>query len=384
MTIDTFIEYNFAPIIGVLFQIIILLFIKYFNKKEKIVFSITIGLEIIELLSYNLEFMFAEGTTYSVWRVVFSVISYIIRPALIYPFVYMLRPETHSKYNKLRYLDLIPMFFVIVVEQFAFYTNWVFYYDSSNIFHRGPLGYVSHAITILYLLEVSGLLMVNKYRNKKFNLDLIFVIFLYVAMSMIFESLFDIRSLGISAGVFSIVFFMFYLQTNKLNDLMDELRVISETDSLSKLYNRYAGEKMINEAISKKNSGVFMIFDIDHFKTINDTYGHGVGDEAIIKIAETVKEVFDSNEINIRLGGDEFAIYSPNYKNYPEIKEKIEIFFTKINAIRLSKDENYVINLSIGLVELNENLYSNFDLIYKEADVKLYEAKKHEGNYIYY
>lgn len=132
---------------------------------------------------------------------------------------------------------------------------------------------------------------------------------------------------------------------------------------------------MINEAISKKNSGVFMIFDIDHFKTINDTYGHGVGDEAIIKIAETVKEVFDSNEINIRLGGDEFAIYSPNYKNYPEIKEKIEIFFTKINAIRLSKDENYVINLSIGLVELNENLYSNFDLIYKEADVKLYEAK---------
>lgn len=314
----------------------------------------------------------------------FSVISYIIRPALIYPFVYMLRPETHSKYNKLWYLDLIPMFFVIVVQQFAFYTNWVFYYDSSNIFHRGPLGYVSHAITILYLLEVSGLLMVNKYRNKKFNLGLIFVIFLYVAMSMIFESLFDIRSLGISAGVFSIVFFMFYLQTNKLNDLMDELRVISETDSLSKLYNRYAGEKMINEAISKKNSGVFMIFDIDHFKTINDTYGHGVGDEAIIKIAETVKEVFDSNEINIRLGGDEFAIYSPNYKNYPEIKEKIEIFFTKINAIKLSKDENYVINLSIGLVELNENLYSNFDLIYKEADVKLYEAKKHEGNYIYY
>lgn len=71
MTIDTFIEYNFAPIIGVLFQIIILLFSKYFNKKEKIVFSITIGLEIIELLSYNLEFMFAEGTTYSVWRVVF-------------------------------------------------------------------------------------------------------------------------------------------------------------------------------------------------------------------------------------------------------------------------------------------------------------------------
>ncbi len=384
MTIDTFIEYNFAPIIGVLFQIIILLFSKYFNKKEKIVFSVTIGLEILELLSYNLEFMFAEGTTYSVWRVVFSVISYIIRPALIYPFVYMLRPETHPKYNKLWYLDLIPMFFVIVVQQFAFYTNWVFYYDSSNIFHRGPLGYVSHAITILYLLEVSGLLMVNKYRNKKFNLGLILVIFLYVAMSMIFESLFDIRSLGISAGVFSIVFFMFYLQTNKLNDLMDELRVISETDSLSKLYNRYAGEKKINEAISKKNSGVFMIFDIDHFKTINDTYGHGVGDEAIIKIAETVKEVFDSNEINIRLGGDEFAIYSPNYKNYPEIKEKIETFFTKINAIRLSKDENYVINLSIGLVELNENLYSNFDLIYKEADVKLYEAKKHEGNYIYY
>lgn len=384
MTIDLFIEYNFAPIIGVLFQIIILLFSKYFNKKEKIVFCITIGLEILELLSYNIEFMFAERTTYSIWRVVFSVISYIVRPALIYPFIYMLRPETNSKYKNLWYLDLIPMFFVIIVQQFAFYTNWVFYYDSSNIFHRGPLGYVSHAITIFYLLEVSVLLMINKYKNKKFNLGLILVIFLYVALSMIFESIFDIRSLGISAGVFSIVFFMFYLQTNKLNDLMDKLTIISETDSLSKLYNRYAGEKMINKAISDKNSGVFMVFDIDHFKTINDTYGHGVGDEAIIKIAEVIKEVFDAGDINIRLGGDEFAIYSPNYKNYEEAKEKVEVLFTRINAIRLSKDENYIINLSIGLVELNEKLYSNFDLIYREADAKLYEAKKHEGNYIYY
>ncbi len=381
MTIDLFIEYNFAPIIGLIFQLVILMYGKTFNKREKIIFYLALVLQVFELLAYNFEFYYSSLDKPTIWRIVFSVIGYIVRPALVYPFIFLLRNGSNKFSSKLFYLDLIPLILVVVVQQFAFFTKWVFYFDESNSFHRGPLGYISQIVTILYMVEAAVQVVLTKVLNRKFNVGLIIVLLAYVILAMCFESIFSIRSLGISAGVFSIVFFMFSLQTNYLNDLSYKLKITSEVDALSQISNRYSGEKQIDSLVSKREPGVFFVLDIDQFKHINDTYGHAIGDEAIIKVAEALKKSFDDEDVVMRLGGDEFAIYSTRTTNEIKEKEIISNLFKQIDAIRLSCDKDFRVCISAGVVQYDGEEETSFDRLYRLADVKLYKAKKIEGNH---
>ncbi len=373
MDLQEFVEYNFAPIIGLIFQFVILLYGKTFNKREKTVFFVSLGLQILELSSYNIEFYYSSLTYWNVQRVVFSIIGYIVRPALIYPFVYLLRKESHIKWPKWVYIDLIPLIFVAILQQFAYFTDWVFYFSEDNIFHRGPLGYVSMIVTILYMLEVAAQIVLTKVLNKKFNIGLIIVILMYVVLAMIFESILDIRSLGINAGVFSIVFFMFSLQTNNLNEASLKLKTLSEIDSLSQISNRYSGEKRIDELVKNKVAGHFVVLDIDDFKSINDTYGHAIGDEAIIKFAALLKDTFGKDSVTMRLGGDEFALYLPKGSKHNDL---ISTFLSELEEVRLSADPSFKITASFGSAEYDGEEQTSFDKLYRIADIKLYEAKK--------
>ena len=381
MNVDLFIEYNFAPIIGLIFQLVILMYGKTFNKREKIIFYLALVLQVFELLAYNFEFYFSSLDKPTTWRILFSVIGYIVRPALVYPFIFLLRNGSNKFSSKLFYLDLIPLVLVVIIQQFAFFTKWVFYFDESNSFHRGPLGYISQIVTILYMVEAGVQVVLTKVLNRKFNVGLIIVLLAYVVFAMIFESIFSIRSLGISAGVFSIVFFMFSLQTNYLNDLSYKLKITSEVDALSQISNRYSGEKQIDSLVSKRAPGVFIVLDIDKFKYINDTYGHAIGDEAIIKVAAALRKSFGDEDVVMRLGGDEFAIYST--RTVDEIKEKeiISNLFKQIDDIRLSCDNDFRIHISAGVVQYDGEEETSFDTLYRLADVKLYKAKKIEGNH---
>ena len=380
MTIDLFIEYNFAPIIGLLFQVVILLFGKSFDKKEKIIFYIALWLQVIELSAYNLEIFYSSLDHPTTWRIFYSVIGYIVRPSLIYPFVLLLRPEIKGKWSKLVYLDLIPLLIVIIIQQFAFGTHWVFYFTNDNHYVSGPLGKVSEIITILYMVEAGVEVVLSKVINRKFSVGLIVVLLIYVVLAMVFESVFDIRSLGISAGVFSIVFFMFSSQTNHLNAMSAKLKTLSEVDSLSILYNRYAGEKAIDELISSKTKGAFYVMDIDSFKYINDTYGHAIGDEAIRKVAQAIKDSFTDGDMVMRLGGDEFAVYSINDLDDEKEKQLMTYFFERIDQIRLSSDDNYRMTLSVGVIRYDASENTSFDKLYRTADTRLYKAKKQSGN----
>lgn len=385
MTPEQFLEYNFGPIVGMVFQLMILLLSKSFSKVERRVFLITIVLEFLEVSSYNLEF-FCSGLNYpTVWRTFFSVVGYIVRPALVYPFIYLLRRETKFKDNKWFFLDLIPLAFVFVVQMLAFGTKLVFWYDERNYFHRGPLGYISMIVTIIYLVEAAASIVLAKVFGNKVGISLIILVLGYVILAMVFESYFDIRSLGISAAIFSIVYFMFALQTNHLDMATRELKVLSETDALSQLSNRYYGEKMIDEALALRKAGLFAIIDLDDFKHINDTYGHMVGDEAIVKVAKVLKENLAKDDVVMRLGGDEFAVYSTHVVSKEEAEKSVKNLFDLVNQIKLSGvSGDFMICASVGVALYDGISETSFDSLYHEADKKLYEAKDKEGNAICY
>jgi diguanylate cyclase (GGDEF)-like protein len=160
--------------------------------------------------------------------------------------------------------------------------------------------------------------------------------------------------------------------------LMEILKENAITDPLTKLYNRKHLEDQIPKITEQANRaelsfGVLMI-DIDHFKMVNDTYGHDVGDKAIKIVANTLKENTRTTDIIVRFGGEEFIVllYNCNQKNLFDISEKIRTAFSKQEI----PAENEIIKktVSIGAAMFpqdNKDLHSCI----KYADLSLYEAK---------
>lgn len=94
-----------------------------------------------------------------------------------------------------------------------------------------------------------------------------------------------------------------------LKDENTRLRVLAEHDWLTGLYNRRAAEAHVDEALLKNGGGVLLVLDIDHFKQVNDRYGHLIGDALLCEAARTLRDIFFPRDIIGRVGGDEFIIY---------------------------------------------------------------------------
>ncbi len=84
----------------------------------------------------------------------------------------------------------------------------------------------------------------------------------------------------------------------------EKLIVLSETDRMTGLLNRISGELKVEENLKQGKGGLFILLDIDHFKSFNDTFGHDVGDKVIINVANCLKTAFREHDILFRLGGD--------------------------------------------------------------------------------
>ncbi len=380
MSFDQILEFNFAPLMALVFQLMILITDKTLTKRNKNTFIVLIVLEVVLILAYNLELYCSQLPYSTFWRVFFSIIGYITRPALIYPFILLVR-ESAVKKDKLDRFDIIPLAFLIIIEQFAYFTKWVFYYDENNTFKVGPLCYVAYFVLALYIIEFAYLVLKNSKNRSGFNTILIIFVILFIVSAALIETYTSVQGLGNVALVYSTIFFMFALQNKSLNSLIVKETKLSQIDGLSQLLNRKTGEDKTSSLIQQHVPGIFAIFDIDEFKHINDTYGHAVGDEAIIKVAEVLKDDLLSSSVVFRLGGDEFAIYLPNYLSKQDAEIIVEQLFEDINQIMLSADHNYHIKISLGMSLYDGKEDISFEELYKETDKKLYVAKTYEGNY---
>lgn len=124
-----------------------------------------------------------------------------------------------------------------------------------------------------------------------------------------------------------------------------------------------------------------MMFDIDFFKNINDTFGHNVGDAVLISLAKLIKENIRKIDIFSRIGGEEFAIILPN-TNLNKTKElAIKLKDLVQNNTLLIDNQEIKITISIGLSTLDEK-NQTYNQILKTADTNLYEAKRNGRNII--
>ena len=128
------------------------------------------------------------------------------------------------------------------------------------------------------------------------------------------------------------------------------------------------------------SDSAFIIFDIDKFKLVNDTYGHYFGDCVLQCVAARLKEsVREDSDIAIRYGGDEFVVYV-NYKQEDNIKDIVNRIFNNVSCIY----EGYQISISMGISLLSDGNPHYYDM-YRNADKALYEAKRSgRGQYRFY
>lgn len=174
----------------------------------------------------------------------------------------------------------------------------------------------------------------------------------------------------------------------ELIQINEKLKELSITDQLTKLYNRRYFDEMLERELAKakryKTHLGLILIDIDHFKSLNDTYGHAYGDTVLVNMANCLKETCKRpNDSIYRIGGEEFVILVTN-EDEKNILSLCEIM--KKNIINLKiKTENEVfeyLTVSGGIYSAIPNPKETKDSILKLADERLYKAKRTGRNRI--
>ena len=159
----------------------------------------------------------------------------------------------------------------------------------------------------------------------------------------------------------------------------NRFQILAHTDSLTNIYNRYGFDELAAKMIAKnpKTHFVAALFDIDDFKFINDIYGHGYGDKALKRLADSMKAFFPSDAILGRNGGDEFCVLLPNY-TFEEAEAQLQQFTSlpKTFSCRGREQQFYI---SLGYAEY-PTFASSLSQLMRCADAALYEIKLHGKN----
>ena len=235
MTIQEFIMNNLAPLMGMIFLLIALFRNETLEAEEKKYLKIILGTEFAELVAYNLELVTASWDHPSAIRIILSGIGYSLRPLIVYLFIMLVLPmnqtdeEQIGKQKKLKRLLLIPEAIAVLGGFAPFFTDAVYYYDSENIFHRGPLGYDSQLMIVIYLVMIVILTVRRHILEKATERKIMLLIAVYVTLAMMLETVFNIRSIGRMAIVFSTIFFLYGVQVSKLKKTVYAL---SENETL--------------------------------------------------------------------------------------------------------------------------------------------------------
>lgn len=176
-------------------------------------------------------------------------------------------------------------------------------------------------------------------------------------------------------------------KANKENELLEKLKRLEEEnkrlkdaylkDTLTRAYNRKALEHDL-ELFTKKQLVIgFAFLDADHFKRINDTYGHQVGDEVLCKIIDTIYETIRELKAKVyRYGGEEFAIVATGVSEnaFKKILQKVRVSISKVEFF--ANNTKFNVTISIGYCTPKSSIGKTPKEIIEIADKAVYVAKK--------
>ena len=172
--------------------------------------------------------------------------------------------------------------------------------------------------------------------------------------------------------------FMIYDVTES-KTLLNEVSKLAEHDALTGLLNRGTffkrGELVFRENASQKNSMSVLMMDLDHFKKLNDTFGHLAGDKVLSMVTQSIAAEFRDAELFARYGGEEFCVFLPGVdeSGAMQIAKKLCELVERINWEHELADLH--VTVSIGVAEYDASRHYTLDSLVHSADMALYAAK---------
>lgn len=156
-----------------------------------------------------------------------------------------------------------------------------------------------------------------------------------------------------------------------------KLQNIADHDWLTGLYNRGAMERIVNEYLHKGSPGTLIMMDLDHFKQVNDRYGHIIGDELLHMVGTILEKMIGRHKLVGRVGGDEFVIFSPQAMSEAETKEVCIQIRERFREIRLRN--SILLKLSITLAVADSQAGWQYKDLFDCADQIVLEMKKNRN-----
>ncbi len=147
---------------------------------------------------------------------------------------------------------------------------------------------------------------------------------------------------------------------------------LSEIDPLTSVFNKETTQKLIDQKLKNHEHFCFLILDVDDFKSVNDNYGHAVGDKVLKNLSDLFKNHFRQTDIVGRIGGDEFIIL---IEDEHIAESRIQSLLQKVNALKIEELQDFKLSISVGMAFAPSN-GTTFMELYRHADHALYQIKR--------
>lgn len=201
------------------------------------------------------------------------------------------------------------------------------------------------------------------------------------------EEYYDIRQLELSAAhnnmkntlLLKIDMEQLLYERNQILKENRELERRSEIEEFTNVMNKTAFRTHVSAELETMHQDQYvclLVIDIDKFKSINDTFGHLVGDQVLLHVVKVLKEVLRSSDFIGRIGGDEFCVFMKNILSLPYLYERLDEILDRLVNTRI--EDRQVLSASIGVCMSNH--ICRYDEIFQKADEAMYHAKHAGGN----
>lgn len=256
----------------------------------------------------------------------------------------------------------------LIISQF----NHIYYFiDLNNIYHRGPLYLLSPLITFILISIAFFLLIKNRKRIDKQHYNALLCFAVAPVISIFYTSYIYGNSVLVNSVVISIMIVGLYIQSHNSN-----------TDYLTGVSNRKKLDTTIRDRIRKstkyKTFSAIMI-DLDGFKTVNDSFGHDVGDAVLQKTARLLKDCLRTVDFIARYGGDEFCIVVD-----VSTMEELELIVDRLKSTLQSYNESgghfYQVEMSMGYAVYDYEMHYDTEAFIIQLDELMYHQKREKKN----
>lgn len=161
-----------------------------------------------------------------------------------------------------------------------------------------------------------------------------------------------------------------------------ELQVQADTDPLTGLTNRRSffrsAEQVLEGHRDNLTPAALLVIDADHFKELNDSYGHAIGDRALVTIAEILRDNFRQTDLTCRVGGEEFAVLLPGMSS-DDAKDIANRVVEHVNGSPL-QEAGAIIEFSVSCGVADTSTSYDLSVLFKAADDAMYQAKQQGRN----